>query len=319
MRIPIAFALLFAGVSIVVAWQAPAPMAPRKELTWAFPAVDTDRPAVKEDGRPKKIPGSDKSYTQAQIDDHFNPPDWFPNEHPAWPKSVQFGNAPIAQACSSCHLSNGLGHPESANIAGLNAEFMIRQMAEFKNGKRKNSEPMNAFAKNLSDQDAREASEYFAAINPAVWYKVIEAPMVPKTYVNTAFMRLPRPDGGMEPIGNRIITVPQDVDRTESRDPHSGFIAYVPPGSLKKGQALVQNGGAGKTIACDICHGAGLKGLGEVPRLAGQHPIYIVRQLYKFKNGEDGGAWSPLMRGPVAKLTDDDILCIAAYVGSLAP
>jgi cytochrome c553 len=303
------------GVSGLVAWQQP----PRKDLDWAFPQIDKDLPLIKDDGRPRRVPGSDKLFTQAQIDDHFNPPDWFPAEHPPWPKSVQFGNRPIAQACSSCHLSNGLGHPESANITGLSAAFMIRQMADFKNGVRKNSEPMIAFAKNLSDQDAREASEYFAALKPSVWYKVIEAATVPRNYVNSAFMRLPRPEGGTEPIGHRIITLPQDTERTESRDPHSGFIAYVPPGSLKKGEALVKTGGSGKTIACDICHGPGLRGLGEVPRIAGQHPIYIVRQLYKFQNGQNGGSWAPLMKGPAAKLTDDDILSIAAYVASLAP
>jgi cytochrome c553 len=290
-----------------------------KELTWAFPAIDKDLPRVEDDGGPKRIPGSTKAYTQAQIDNHFDPPDWFPAEHPAWPKPVRYGNPPIAQACSSCHLSNGLGHPESANITGLPAEFMTRQMAEFKSGARRDSEPMNAFAKNLSEQDAREASEYFAALKPAVWYKVIEASMAPKTYVNTAFMRLPRPGGAMEPIGNRIVTVPQDVERTESRDPHSGFIAYVPPGSLKKGEMLVKTGNGGRTIACEICHGPGLRGLGEVPRIAGQHPIYIVRQLYKFQNGKNGGAWAPLMHAPAAKLTDDEILSIAAYVASLNP
>jgi cytochrome c553 len=105
----------------------------------------------------------------------------------------------------------------------------------------------------------------------------------------------------------------------ERLDPHSGFIAYVPPGSLKKGEALVKTGGAGKTIACEICHGPGLRGLGEVPRIAGLHPIYIMRQLYKFQDGRNSGSWAPLMKAPAAKLTDDDILSIAAYVGSLAP
>ena len=302
---------LFSAVG-VTAWQQ------AKDLSWAIPIIDKDLPRIQDDGKPKRIPGSDKAFTQAEIDNHFDPPDWFPNEHPRWPKSVQYGNPPIAQACASCHLSNGLGHPESANLAGLSAAFMIRQMADFKNGIRKESEPMNAFAKNLSDEDARQASEYFAALKPAVWYKVIETKMVPKTYVNPAYMRLPRPGGVMEPIGKRIVTVPQDVDRTESRDPHSGFIAYVPPGSLKKGEALVK-GGAGKTIACDICHGPGLKGLAEVPGIAGQHPIYIVRQLYKFQNGKNGGNWAQLMKAPAAKLTDDDILSIAAYAASLAP
>src|SRR5581483_12241802 len=179
--------------------------------------------------------------------------------------------------------------------------------------------PMNAFAKVVTDEEVRQSCEYFASLKPRVFYKVIEATTVPKTYLDTEFMRLPRPGGATEPIGARIITVPQDVERTERLDPYAGFIAYVPPGSLKKGEALVKTGGNGKTIACEICHGPGLRGLGEVPRIAGQHPIYIVRQLYKFQNGQNGGSWAPLMKALVAKLTDDDILCIAAYVGSLQP
>ena len=62
-----------------------------------------------------------------------------------------------------------------------------------------------------------------------------------------------------------------------------------------------------------------LERLGEVPRLAGQHPIFIARQLYKFQYGRNGGEWAELMKGPAAKLTTDDIVSIAAYVGSLEP
>jgi cytochrome c553 len=32
-------------------------------------------------------------------------------------------------ACGSCHLMSGQGHPESADIAGMPAEYLIRQMA----------------------------------------------------------------------------------------------------------------------------------------------------------------------------------------------
>ena len=308
-----------AGAAMIFAMSSSAWQQAAKDLTWAFPQLVKDLKPIQDDGKARSVPGSAKSYTQAQIDDHFKVPDWFPQEHPAFPKSVQFGNPPKAQACGSCHLANGQGHPESASLTGLNAAYMIRQMADFKNDIRKNSEPMNMFAKNLSEQDAREASEYFAKLKPAVWYKVIEASMVPKTYLNTAYKRLALPGGGMEPIGNRIITVPEDEERNESRDPHSGYIAYVPPGSIKKGEALVKTGGAGKTIACDVCHGPGLRGLAEVPRIAGQHPIYIVRQLYNFKTGKNNGTWAPMMSAPAAKLSDDDIVAIAAYVGSLPP
>ncbi len=81
----------------------------------------------------------------------------------------------------------------------------------------------------------------------------MEATTVPKTWVNGGRMRLPLPAGGTEPLGNRIITLPLDPARVELRDPHSGFIAYVPPGSIKKGEELVTKGGGGKErFACGM-------------------------------------------------------------------
>jgi cytochrome c553 len=176
---------------------------------------------------------------------------------------------------------------------------------------------MNAIAKDVSDEESKQAAEWFAALKPAKWTTVTEAAMVPKTIVGQGRMRFLQPGGGTEPIGNRIITVPQDQARARNRDPHSGFIAYVPPGSIAKGKALVETGGSGKTIACTICHGDTLQGLGNVPRLAGLHPIYLARQLYLFKDGTRNGVDAQLMKKPVARLTDDDILAMSAYLGSL--
>jgi cytochrome c553 len=142
---------------------------------------------------------------------------------------------------------------------------------------------------------------------------------VPKTFINIHLMRMPLPGGGDEPIGNRIIELPQDIARAESRDPHSGFIAYVPKGSLAKGKELVTTGGGGKTIQCAICHGPSLNGLGEVPAIAGHSPLYLFRQLYYFKDGSRHGSMGALMKGVVAQMTQDEMLAIAAYVGSLPP
>jgi cytochrome c553 len=112
--------------------------------------------------------------------------------------------------------------------------------------------------------------------------------------------------------------MPQDAERVELRDPRSGFIAYVPPGSIKKGEALA-GGGNGKTISCSICHGEGLKGLDDVPRLAGIHPIYIVRQLYNFQTVANTSSAAALMKKVVEKLIEDDMIALAAYAGSFAP
>ena len=49
-------------------------------------------------------------------------------------------------------------------------------------------------------------------------------------------------------------------------------------------------GGDGKTIACGICHGPELKGIGDVQGIAGRSPLNIARQLYYFQTGERGGA-----------------------------
>ena len=153
-----------------------------------------------------------------------------------------------------------------------------------------------------------------------MWVKVVEADTVPKSYVSTkGRMRLPLPSGGTEPLGKRIIELPQDAAQATSRDPHSGFVAYVPPGSIRKGGALAKSDDSGKTIACTICHGDDLKGLGDVPRIAGLHPVYIVRQLYAFQGPEYSGTSAALMKKVVAKLTEDDMIAIAAYAGSLAP
>jgi cytochrome c553 len=295
-----------------------------KSLAWAYPVPDPP-PLSTADAGPKSLPGSTKSYTQAQIDDQFKPPDWFPQEHGPLPRVVETGIQ--AQACGSCHLMSGLGHPESASLAGLPVAYMIRQMQDFKNNLRKDPEAnaqsaraarMNIIAAGLPEEEMRKAVEWFSTLKPAVWYKVMEATTVPKTWVNGGRMRLPLPAGGTEPLGNRIITLPQDPARVELRDPHSGFIAYVPPGSIKKGEELVTKGG-GKTIACNVCHGEGLKGLGDVPGLAGVHPIYIVRQLYNIQVGANSSSAAAQMKKVVEKLTEDDMIAIAAYTASLAP
>jgi len=287
------------------------------DIPWAFPIRDKVQPVLDDRSGRIHVPGSAKIYTQDQIDDIQNPPDWFPDEHAPMPRVVARGADGGVLGCASCHLGSGLRHPESANLAGVSAAYILRQLADFKAGNRI-GEAMNDMAKNLSEEDAKQAAEWFAALKPKAWQKVIETDRVPKTFVNEHLMRMPLPGGGDEPIGNRIIELPQDIARAESRDPHSGFISYVPMGSLAKGKEFVTTGG-GKTIQCAICHGPSLNGLGEVPAIAGHSPMYLFRQLYYFKDGSRHGSMGALMKGVVAQITQDDMLAIAAYVGSLPP
>ena len=308
------FVAIVGALAAVASIGAQQPVQPAgREPSWAFPAINGSLPV--EEG-PKNVPGSTKSYTPAQIDDLSNPPDWFPDDHAPAPALVQKGHG-AALACGACHLMSGEGHPESAGLTGFTAGYLTQQMADFKSGARKDAARMNAIAKDVSDEESRQVAEWFAALKPGSWTKVVEADTVPKTIVGQGRMRFVQSGGGTEPIGNRIITVPQDQARARNRDPRSGFIAYVPPGSIARGKALVDTGGAGKTIACGICHGDSMRGLGNVPRVAGLHPIYIARQLYLFKDGSRNGIDAQLMKKPVARLTDEDILAISAYLGSL--
>jgi cytochrome c553 len=148
--------------------------------------------------------------------------------------------------------------------------------------------------------------------------KVVEAAEVPKSYVGEGAMRFVSAGTDKEPIGARIIEVPQDEEGAKARNPHTGFVAYVPPGSLAKGEQLATTGG-GKTTPCSVCHGDGLKGLGEVPSLAGRDPMYLTRQLMDIKSGKRTGAWIALMQPVVAKLDTDDIIALAAYAASRQP
>src|SRR5687767_1473619 len=289
---------------------------PAREPAWAFPVIQAQLPP--EPPGPKQVEGSAKSYTPGQIDDLLNPPDWFPEAHKPAPSIVQKGHGG-ALACGACHLMSGFGHPESADLTGFTADYFIQQMADFKAGVRKDYARMNGIAKELSDQEIREAAEWFASLPRGKFVRVVEAAMVPKTFVGQGRMRFIDPKNpGMEPIGNRIIMLPEDQEKARLRDPRSGFVAYVPPGSVASGRTLA-NGGGGKTVACDVCHGDGLKGLANVPRLAGLHPIYVARQLHLFKEGDRNGPDAPLMKKPVAGLTNADILNLSAYVASLAP
>lgn len=285
---------------------------------WAFNIPDKIQPsAVRPEGI-VRAPGSAIEYDAAKIAGNANPPDWFPDEHPAAPRSVKGGTG-ITLACGSCHLMSGQGHPESADIAGMPAEYLIRQMAYYKAGTRKDDARMGPLAQTTSDEDVREAAEYFAALKPSVFVKVIETATPPKTFIATAGRhRQLHPDGGTEPIGRRILQIPADPFRTEIRDPHSGFIAYVPPGSIARGEALVK-GASGKTVACALCHGEAQKGLGEVPRLAGLQPLYVARQLFDMRYGSSAGKAAALMTAVVTNLSDDDIIAIASYLGSLPP
>jgi cytochrome c553 len=82
---------------------------------------------------------------------------------PSGPKiDIAAGAKKYEAVCASCHGTDGnSGSPENPKIAGQHPEFLVKQLTEFKNGKRKNA-IMQGFAATLSDEDMRNIAHWAA-------------------------------------------------------------------------------------------------------------------------------------------------------------
>jgi cytochrome c553 len=300
-----------------------------EDLAWAYAITPGPAPPPPpDDGTRFSLPGSSGQYTLDQIRNRMGPADWYPGDHPSMPPIVAKGReAAGIWACSLCHYPNGKGRPENASVVGFPKEYFIQQMYDFKNGlrtsadsRKPNTPLMTGFAVAMTDEEIRASAEYFSSMRFTPWIEVVETDTVPKTRIAGGMhLKLEGAEAGTEPLGKRIVESPVDAEHTELlRDPRSGFIAYVPKGSVARGEDLARYGNEGVT-ACTVCHGSDLDGLAMVPSLRGRSPSYIARQLADMKEGKRRGAWTPLMAPVVASLGADDILNLAAYLTSLEP
>jgi cytochrome c553 len=300
-------------------------------------------PASPEANRKRRLPGSVMEFSIAEVraaTSRGGIVDWFPGDHPTpIPDIIARGPAALgkdAKACGLCHLSDGSGRPENASPAGLPAAYLMRQLSDFKNDLRHSADPrkgnsntMVMLAKAMTDDEMRTAADYFAAVKWRPHVEVIETDLVPKTRIQGELF-IPTAKELTEPIGNRIIEVPADVEGNQTlRNSRGTWIAYVPKGAVQKGKDLVTLGGMtvvndqivqGKTTACGACHGIDLMGVPpDVPPLAGRSPSYLAREIFDIQQGARNGSNSnvQLMRMVVGKLEPEDILNITAYLAAL--
>jgi cytochrome c553 len=268
------------------------------------------------------LPGSKFSFTRAEVRNGFGPADWFPEDHPPMPEVVSHGRPPDARACGFCHMPNGKGRPENAPVAGLPKEYIVQQLEDFKSGVRVTAEPrkpndMTLISQRITRQDMEDAATYFASMKWTPWIRVVETDVVKKTRIAGQMYHLVD-DGTTEPIGVRIVEAPENEDEEQLRAPRTGFVAYVPTGAIKRGEAIATTGG-GKAIACVTCHGPTLAGVGPIPGLAGRSPSYLARQMYDIKQGARNSPMATLMKPVVAALTQQDIVDVFAYIASRMP
>jgi len=296
-----------------------------------------------EAARKRHVEGSSLTFTRLDI--RGNVVDWFPGDHPnPMPSIIKQGQAALGstgRACGTCHLSDGSGRPENSSPAGLPAKYILRQLHDFRNGLRHSVEPrkgnsntMVMLAKAMTDEEMNQAAEYFSSVTWRPHVTVVETDVVPATRIQgELFIPLVNKVTEhklTEPIGNRIIEVPTDVDVNQVlRNSRGTWIAYVPVGAIARGKNLVTTGGSsivnneivlGRATACTTCHGQDLRGMApDIPPLAGRSPSYLAREIFDIQQGTRAGSYPvlPLMKKAVEKLTAEDIIDITAYLASL--
>lgn len=133
-------------------------------------------------------------------------------------------------------------------------------------------------------------------------------------------MLAPDKDGAREPIGERIIEISDDHKLYRLGDERIGFVAYVPPGSIARGEVIATKGN-GSVGACEASHGAKLEGqtmpgIGIVPPLAGRSPTYIVRELILLRLGRRTDPSAAPMCAEASQLTVPEMIDVAAYAAS---
>ena len=73
------------------------------------------------------------------------------------------GQAISTQVCAACHSADGSrGSPANPILAGQHPEYLLKQLQEFKSGKR-NNPVMKGFASTLSDDDMKNVTAFYAS------------------------------------------------------------------------------------------------------------------------------------------------------------
>lgn len=320
---------------------------------WLFP-IDpkslekNPKPVKLDDVEPLEIPDSKQKFTQARINDPFNPPDWRP-DHSPMPDIVAKGRKPAVMACAYCHTPTGQGRPENSALAGLPEAYFKEQLHDLRSGARKPAGPeqylptwnMLKIAKAMTDEEIDESAKYFAQQKLRRRVYVIESLRIPRAE-RAAWIY--EEVGGTEDLEGRLLEVTNELVRHERRDDRLEYMAYVPPGSINRGKRLATTGKGPddssptaqeatreaatrqakivdieKTVVCATCHGPKLMGTDKIPPIAGRQPTYLLRQLLAFRNGTRTGDAAKQMTPVVDKLTLGEMIDLVAYVGSLYP
>ncbi len=293
------------------------PAAPFDVPLWAFPQPTAHTP-----------PRPDHPFTGPWGGGDFAARRRFDGPYPPMPASIAHGRPPVVPACGFCHYADGSGAPENAMLAGLSPAYILAQVADFRSGARRSAwapyipgDMMVRVADSATAPEVQDAIEYFAKLKPRRMVQVVERAQIPRPR-NIGGRYALDPRGGTEPLGVRLLDVELEDGPPAAGVRHVRYVTWVPLGSIARGRALATMGrtvGAAVTPACTSCHGPELRGVGDVPPLAGRFPSYLLRQLLAFRTDTRRAPAAAPMRAVAATLSLEDMIAAAAYAATLNP
>ncbi len=100
----------------------------------------------------------------------------------------------------------------------------------------------------------------------------------------------------------------------EAKPAAASALAPAKADPVKGAKPDLAKGEASFTAVCSACHGAdGNSAIPVNPKLAQQHPQYLIKQLQEFKSGKRKNA---IMTGMAATLSEDDMRNVAFWLAS---
>jgi cytochrome c553 len=205
-----------------------------------------------------------------------------PTPAPAAKPDLAKGEAIFGAHCASCHSADGnSAAPSFPKLAQQHPEYLVKQLQEFKSGKRANA-VMSGLANVLAEQDMKNVAYWLAS-------------------------KKSKPGFSKE---KELVEYSKELQEFKS-----GKRANHPVMSL--GERIYRGGIADRQVpACAGCHapnGAGIPA--QYPRLSGQHAEYTDAQLKMFRDGSRKNSLQ--MTQVAAKMNDREIRAVADYIAGL--
>lgn len=271
---------------------------------------------------------------------------YYAAQQPARPPTPKHGDPQLgkvlAKSCAGCHgLDGNSPNPAVPSLSGQHEDYLFKATRDYRNGRRRNRVMREAVAL-LTDQQIRDLSAHFALQAPdnKLFYnignKLAFEPVVDGKRIASACNGCHGPNGNSTAPGTPSLTglhvnylreATMSYKNGERRHPAMKtmvsylddvaaekvgfFYALQEPKRRAKPNAVIDEKTAKLSKSCAGCHGKkGISHDPEVPSLAGQDRLYLIRATTAYLKGERQHEG---MRGAVEDLDKGDIRLVAQF------